>query len=339
MERPVLFVIFCSMLAAPPSASELALPDSLHVRLWAGAQVSNQKPAGLKANESGILDAWMTHAFTDAIFCRVYIKGTRSFPTPFIEEASIGYRKNGFIAKGGMLSTHIGRASLYKPFSVFNRFTRISVIWDSYGFGLAADSRLGSMGLGGAATINSRENGAAHILWTALDNGVATERVLAGIQTGELETQDNSFTAGNDLVLRLNKLKVHVAAKYSAYQGYGNPTIKPGHSAEFFGEAQVVPISSLTLCGMFYYKDFSKGYAFHSLLGGLDCQYMMLRRLGMYAGYEYLRQSDDIGSHVPQIGMAIAPVADHTLFRIGLESTITGKAYLNRITALLWFVF
>ena len=314
------------------------IPDSLHTQFWGGAQITDQKPAGVKGNESGIIDAWMTHYFADAVFCTVYLRGTRDPSAPFIEEASLGYRHNSFIARAGMLSTHVGRASLYKPFSVFNQFTRTSVIWDSYGFGLSLDSRLQSMGLSGAATLNSRENGAAHILWTALDNSVVTERVLVGIQTGELETQDNSLTAGNDLAVTLKPLEIHVAAKYSAYQGYGNPTMKPGHLAEIFSEARVVPVSSLTLSGMFYYKDFNKAYAFHSLLYGLDGQFMMLRWLGMYTGYEY-QESNNVGSHVPQIGMAIVPFSDHTLCRIGIESTITGEAYLNRITALLWFVF
>jgi hypothetical protein len=326
------------ILSAAFQLHAFTIPDSLHVQLWGGAQITDQKPAGLKGNESGIIDAWMTHHFTDAVFCTVYLKGTRDFPTPFIEEASLGYRRNSFVARAGMLSTHVGRASLYKPFSVFNQFTRTSVIWDSYGFGLALDSRLQSMGLSGAATLNSRENGAAHVLWTALDNSVVRERVLVGIQTGELDNQDNSLTAGNDLAVALKPFDFHIAAKYSAYQGYGNPTMKPGHLVELFGEARVVPVSSLSLCCMVYYKDFKKAYAFHSLLGGLDGQYMMLRWLGMYAGYEY-QQSNDVGSHVPQIGMAIAPVSDHTLCRIGIESTITGEAYLNRITALLWFVF
>jgi hypothetical protein len=213
------------------------------------------------------------------------------------------------------------------------------VIWDSYGFGLAVDSRLGSMGLGGAATINSRENGAAHVVWTALDNSVVTERVLVGIQTGDLDNQDNSLVAGNDLFLSIKPCDIHLAAKYAAYQGYGNPTIKPGHNAELLMEAKAVPFPLLSVSGILYYENFNKSYSFHSLLCGCDLQYLFIRWLGMYAGYEYLRQSIDIGSHVPQIGMAIAPVADHTLFRIGLESTITGKAYLNRITALLWFVF
>ena len=313
--------------------------DSLHVQLWGGGQISDQQPAGLKGNESGIIDAWVKHFFTDAIFCTVYLEGTQDYPTPFIEEASLGYRHDDFSARAGMLYTRLGRATLYKPFSVFNQFTRTSVIWDSYGFGLALDSRFGGMGLSGAATLNSRENGAAHILWTALDNSVVTERVLVGVQTGELETQDNSLTAGNDLTVTLKPVDLHIAAKYCAYQGYGNPTMKPGYLVELFGEARVVPVSSMTLSGMFYYENFKKSYAFHSILSGLDAQYMMLCWLGMYAGYEYLRQSNDVGSHVPQLGIAIVPVSDRTIFRIGVESTITGEAYLNRITALLWFVF
>jgi hypothetical protein len=320
-------------------STELSLPDSLHLQLWGGAQITDQQPAGLKGNESGIIDAWVKHSFTDAIFCTVYLEGAQDFPTPFIEEASLGYKHNDFSARAGMLFTRIGRASLYKPFSVFNQFTRTSVIWDSYGFGLALDSRPGGMGLSGAATLNSRENGAAHILWTALDNSSVTERVLVGVQTGELATQDNSLTVGNDLAMTFAKAAFHVAARYSAYQGYGNPTIKPGYLVELFSEARVVPTASITVSGMLFYEDFDKSYTQHSFLGGLDAQYMMIRWLGMYAGYEYLRQNDNVGASVPQLGMALVPVSDRIMCRIGMESTITGEAYLNRITALLWFVF
>jgi hypothetical protein len=336
--RAVICILLFQVLCIKTWPSELSLPDSLHVQLWGGAQISNQKPAGLKGNESGIIDAWITHHFTDAVFCTAYLKGTRDFPTPFIEEASLDYRRNDFTARAGMLSTHIGRASLYKPFSVFNQFTRTSVIWDSYGFGLALDSRPGAMGLGGAATMNSRENGAAHVLWTAIDNAAVTERALVGIQTGELDNQDNSLTIGNDLTATLKPFELHVAAKYMAYQGYGNPTIKPGRLFELFGEARVVPVSPLTISGMLYYKDFKKAYSFHSLQCGLDAQYLLLRWLGMYAGYEYL-QSMAVGSHIPAVGVAIAPFSDRALVRCGWESTITGVANLNRITALVWFVY
>jgi hypothetical protein len=339
MWRWFLTAFFYTLFALHVSAAEFSMPESLHVQFWGGAQISNQKPAGLKGNESGIIDAWITHFLAaDAVFCTVYLKGTRDFPTPFIEEASLGYRRNDFTARAGMLSTHIGRASLYKPFSVFNQFTRTSVIWDSYGFGLALDQRFGAMGLGGAATMNSRENGAAHVLWTAIDNAAVTERALVGIQTGELDNQDNSLTIGNDLTATLSPFGLHVAAKYTAYQGYGNPTIKPGRLFELFGEARVVPVSPLTISGMLYYKDFKKAYSFHSLLCGLDAQYLLLRWLGMYAGYEYMR-SMTVGSHIPSVGVAIVPVSNRALVRCGWESTITGVANLNRIIALVWFVY
>ena len=114
--------------------------------------------------------------------------------------------------------------------------------------------------------------------------------------------------------------------------------MKPGHFAELFCEARAVPVTALTFSGMVDYQDYKKAYAFRSLLGGLDAQYMMLRWLGMYAGYEY-QQSGNVGSQVPQIGVAVVPISDRTIFRIGMESTISGQAYLNRVSALLWFVF
>ena len=85
--------LFLILLIAAFQLHAFSLPDSLHVQLWAGAQITDQKPAGLKANESGIIDAWMSHFFTDALFCTVYLKGTQDLSVPFIEEASLGYKR------------------------------------------------------------------------------------------------------------------------------------------------------------------------------------------------------------------------------------------------------
>lgn len=347
--RSAIIFLFC-LLTTIPSVFGLSFPDSLHVQLWGGGQISDQRPAGIKGNESGIIDAWMTHCFSDAVFCTVYLKGAQDFPTPFIEEASLGYRHNTFSARGGMLSTHIGRASLYKPFSVFNQFTRTSVVWDSYGFGASLDVWLGGMGLSGAATLNVRENGAAHILWTAVNNAAICERVLIGVQTANLDNQDNSLTVGDDISLSLPPLDMHFAAQYTAYQGYGNITIKPGNLVEAFGEARVVPVVSLSLSAMVFYENLEKGYllvnsgsskleySFQSLLCGIDAQYMAISWLGFYTGYEYQRDMRTV-THVPEAGLAISPFAHCTLVRVGWESAVTGKAALNRIVGVLWFEY
>ncbi len=311
-------------------------PDSVHAQLWAGAQVSSQPAAGLKSDESGMLDAWMTHSFTDAVFCRLYIRGTPSLQTPLIEEASLGYRIGGFSARAGMLSTHVGRALLYKPFSVFNQFTRTSVVWDSYGFGLGADAGMGGMRLSGAATVNTRENGAAHVVWTAVDNALVCERALVGFQSANLDNQDNSLTAGDDITLFLPRLSMHAAAAYTAYQGYGNPTIKPGSLWEAFGEARYAPVDKIALSCMAFYENLSKGYLFvgapstvltykyQSILCGIDAQYMALPWLGGYAGYEY-QQNQGTTMSVPQAGIALVPVPQKTLVRFGWESAVTGS--------------
>jgi hypothetical protein len=65
---------------------------------------------------------------------------------------------------------------------------------------------------------------------------------------------------------------------------------------------------------------------------------MILPWLGPYGGYEYQRDMNT-ESYVPEIGIAVAPVRNISLIRIGWESTISGVAPLDRITALLWFVF
>ena len=335
MKTPLIIIIFSAVVF---SLYAFTLPDSLHVQAWAGAWISLQQPAGLKAYEAGIVDASIAHAFNDAVFCRVAVRGTLSFPSPFFEEVSLGYRYKGFTARGGMLSAHVGRASLYKPFSAFNPFVRTSVVWDSYGFGLALDQRLGGTTLSGAAAINSRENGSAHLMWTALDNGVVAERVLAGIQTQELDNQDNSLTVGDDFSLALSSFAAHAAVKYSRYQGYGNITMKPGYLTELFAEARFIPFQELSLSGCGYYKEFNKSYYSNQMLAGIDAQYMALWWLGAYGGYEF-QQSLDTRSHIPGLGIALSPIAGRTLVRVGWESTITGTAYLNRIIGLLWLAY
>lgn len=343
-------LVFLIALAIGARAAVLGLPDTLHAQVWGGLLVSDQEPAGLRSSESGIIDAWATHSFTDAVFCRLYLRGTPSFSTPFVEEASLGYCAANFTARAGFLSTHIGRADLYKPFSVFNQFTRTSAVWDSYGFGFGADAGLGSMAIAGAATINTNENGAADVLWTAAHNAVVCDRFLVGIQTANLENQDNSLTVGDDFTLDIPTFRAHVSAGYTAYQGYGNPTIKPGNQFEVFGEAQYGPLARLSLSAMAFYEDYRKGYMFVStpsatleyslrtLQCGLDAQYMTIRWLGVYAGLEY-QESMSTGSQIPEAGIAIVPCAGRTLIRLGWESTITGSAYLNRVAAIVWFVY
>ncbi|HUI91551.1 MAG TPA: hypothetical protein VLX68_04800 [Chitinivibrionales bacterium] len=332
-------IISCLLLfTVASSLSAFTLPDSLQVQAWAGAWISLQQPAGLKAYEAGIVDASVAHNFTDALFSRVAVRGTVSFSSPFFEEVSLGYRYKGLTARAGMLSEHVGRASLYKPFSVFNPFVRTSVIWDSYGFGLALDQRLGGSSLSGAAAINDRENGSAYLMWTALDNGVINERVIAGIQTQELQTQDNSATAGDDFCLNLPAFSLHAAAKYSYYQGWGNITMKQGYLTEMLGEAKYTPLAGLTLSGCGYYKEFNKSYYSNQILAGLDAQYLLFGWIGAYGGYEY-QKSMDTRTQVPELGLAVSPFADRTLIRIGWESPITGNAWLNRIIGLLWLAF
>jgi hypothetical protein len=338
------------LLAFASFAAVTTPPDSLHAEVWAGGVVSDQVPAGPKSSVSGIVDARADHSFTDAIFCRLYLRGTPSFTTPFIEEALLGYKAPGFTARAGFLSTHVGRAQLYKPFSVFNQFTRTSAVWDSYGFGLGADAGFGCMALAGAVTINTNENASADILWTAVNNPVVCNRVLLGFQGANVVNQDNSLTAGNDLTLHFPMLSAHVSIGYTAYQGYGNPTIKLGNQFEFFGEARYAPLSKLCLSAMAFYQDYTKGYLFVStpssqrqyslqtLQCGLDAQYMAISWLGPYAGTEYQR-SGAIESQIPELGVAIEPIADRTLIRVGWESTITGAAQLNRLAAIVWFVY
>jgi|WetSurMetagenome_2_1015567.scaffolds.fasta_scaffold00572_14 hypothetical protein len=331
-------------------AGDFGSRDSLHAQVWAGAQISYQKPAGVKGLESGMVDVSLAHWFTDAVSCRLYLRATPSLDAPLVEEATLGYRHGRFAVKAGMLSTHVGRAALYKPFSVFNRFTRTSVVWDSYGFGLDLGGEIGPMRLSGAATLNGRENGAAYLLWSAVDNPTVCERVLVGIQTAELDNQDNSLTVGDDFTLSTRPFGFHAALKYTAYQGAGNPTMKPGRDIQVLGEARMFRASPFTLSAGAFYENYERGYlfvsspatllrySFESALCGLDAQYMANSWLGFHAGYEF-QYNAGTASHVPEAGVTFVPVADKTLIRVGWESTIRGVATIHRVTGIVWFEY
>jgi hypothetical protein len=114
--------------------------------------------------------------------------------------------------------------------------------------------------------------------------------------------------------------------------------MKPGYLTEVFAEARLTPFANLTLSGCGYFKEFNKSYYSNQMLAGIDAQYMALWWLGAYGGYEF-QQSLDTRSHVPELGIALSPIAGRTLVRVGWESTITGTAYLNRIIGLLWLAY
>ncbi len=330
------FSILCFFSAS--LASEFSFPDSLHVQVWAGAQATHQNAAGTKGNESGIVDAWLGHAFTDAVFCKVYIKGSPTYTTPFIEEASLNYRQNGFSAGFGMMSTHIGRALYYKPFSVYNEFTRTSVIWDSYGFGLDLSRNMGIVNISGAATLNTRENTAGHVMLTVANNASFCNKLMAGIQTGDLVYQDNSLTIGDDACVSFQPFDIHCALKYRAYQGFGNATMNSGYDFEILTESRYKITQSLDLCAMLFYENFDKAFSYTTGKVGLDATYMFLSWMGLYGGYEY-QSSFDIVSHIPELGVAVTPNVNHSLIRLGAESTMTGNVRMDRLVGSLWLLF
>jgi len=336
----ILFGFFVSLSFFSASASEFSFPDSLHVQVWGGAQASDQNAAGIKGNESGILDAWVTHAFTDAVFCKVYIKGSPTYTTPFIEEASLDYMKNGFSAGFGLMSTHIGRAMYYKPFSIYNQFTRISVVWDSYGFGFDLSKDMGGVNVSGSATLNTRENAAAHVMLTIANNQTFCNKLIAGIQTGDIDYQDNFFVIGNDACISIQPFDIHCAVKYQEYQGFGigNTTMKSGHDFELMTESRYRATQSLDICAMIYYQNFDKSFYYDLAQVGFDATYMVVPWIGMYGGYEY-QNSLDIVSHVPELGVAITPNVKHSLIRLGVESTMTGNVHIDRLVGSLWFLF
>jgi hypothetical protein len=333
----LLMIIAAASLFIPCSAG-VFLPESLHVVVSAGGQAIIQETTGLKGNESGIFQAGMAKAFSREIFARLRISGSRSLTVPVIEDASVNFKVKGLSGSFGMLSTRMGRAGIYRPFSVFNRFTRESVIWDSWGFGTSLSQQLGAFNLGGAATLNYRENAAVHMLLEFSPGSVFTNRLLFGIQSCDLDFMDNFAVFGNDAYLALRLLHVHCSVKYQIFMGYGNVSIEPGNVFEFFTEAGLSPAQSLTLSAMAYYKKLSKNYDLTTVQTGIDVSWMFLRYVGIYGGYEF-QNSGNIASHIPTAGIDVIPGIPFSRIRIGLEHSYSDNVRIERLTAIVRFEF
>jgi len=81
---------------------------------------------GLKGEESGMVDAWMTHAFTDAVFCRS-TSGDADVCDARCGRGSLGYRHANFTAKAGMLSTTWACIAV-QTFSVFTNSAHLGCV-------------------------------------------------------------------------------------------------------------------------------------------------------------------------------------------------------------------
>jgi hypothetical protein len=340
IKTATVFITACIVvLLISGSSQSLGLSDSLHLQVWTGAQAIYQEPVGLKGNASGIAEAKIKHTFSRRIYAELALDFSSTNPQFFLENASIGFKNDGFKIQGGMMSERIGRAIYYKPFSIYNKFARSSIIWDSNGFGVDAQQLFTHTGIEGAITLNSRENGSAYFICSASDNKIIADQFLIGLQTGEVDYNDNCLTLGNDLKIDFNKpLALHCAVKYCRYQGFGTPPAKPGYDFELLNETKSTILKGFTLSTMVYYKEFQKNYDVSIFQCGINGEYMVYRWIGVYAGYEYQTSMDAV-LNIPEAGLSICPIQNAMTIRIGGESVRKGDASINRLSAVVWYVF
>jgi hypothetical protein len=313
--------------------------DSLNIQVWTGSAAIQQTPVGLKGNVSGIVDAKIQHQFTKFLYSELALQLSPTYTMILLDKASLGFQRNGFTINSGLLSTHIGRAILYKPFSVYNQFTRSSVIWDSDGFGVVLSQKFIHSGMESGFSLSNRESGSVYLISTVRSNRFITDHSLIGLRTSEIEYQDNSLTIGNDFKIVINNiLTLHSAIKYCLFQGYGNSSIKPGYDFVLFNETKSVIQQRITLNTMIYYKESEKSYTYYKFNCGVNGEYMFLPWLGIYTGYEY-QKSMNVDLHIPEIGLSINPLPSTMCIRIGGESVRQGLSHLNRAMAVVWYAF
>jgi len=311
--------------------------DSLNLKAYSGAWISYHSPSGLKAYNAAILDAFFSHKFTEPIFIDIAVRATNLIYQPFFEEVCAGYKSNKILLKAGMISKHIGRAAFYKEFSVFNSYIRNSAVWDSYGFGFNFDKFLSFGKVSLLGSINQKENGNACLIFNITKAQKIYQNFLIGIQTQELNTNDNAFVVGDDFYLLLEIFNFHFAAKYMQYQGWGNKTIMPGYEWEILTECKIIPFRFLILSGLLNWQEFNKAYYTNTLKLGADIQWNTFKWLGFYAGGEYLKCLNT-KTYCPQLGISVFP-NKNILFRIGYESTIVENALINRGIGILWLEY
>lgn len=321
------------------TSQALPLSDTIHIQVWTGAAAIQQTPVGLKGNVSAIVDANIRHFFSNHIYSEIALQCSPSYTIVVLDKALVGFVRNGFTISSGLLSTHIGRSSLYKPFSVYNQFTRSSIIWDSDGFGGFLRQQFLHSGIEGAVTLNNRENGSAYLMHTFTNNTTITNHTIIGLRTSEIEYQDNSLTIGNDLKVDLTKiLSLHCAVKYCVFQGYGNSTVKPGYELELFNETKSTIAQLFSVTTMFYYKESDKSYSYNKLNCGINGEFMFFPWLGLYTGYEY-QKSMNVDLHIPEAGLTIKPLPAAICIRVGGESVRRGITHINKVMAVVWYDF
>lgn len=326
----VLLILF--LFALHSRAVVLSSRDTLETTLIGGASVTHHEPSGAKASESAMIRASAHHIFSDNLYTKISIKGSRSLYTSFIEQGYIAWYKKGFTAAGGILTNRYGRCSLYKPERIDNPLFEKWILWDVYGFGASMGKEISKSKLQGAVTLNNRESGAIHLLYQLQLNHFQSV-ILGGFKSYSIENQDNCITVGSDVFISWEVFKMRMVAKYDRYIGFGselNTTMKPGNLITGFTELKVNPFPFLEVSMLAYVKSLDKLISHTSILWGGIFEYMPVKWLGVGGGAEFLT-NESVLTTTPEIFFTIRPVKEYASINVCFKTSKTDNSSITYI--------
>lgn len=325
VNRIILIILLLSVLHS--AAMVISPRDTLKVALIGGAFVTLQKPSGAKASESAMIRVSVHHIFSDNLYAKCSIKGSRSLYTTFIEQGYVSWYKKRFTATGGMLTNRYGSCSLYKPEWINNPLFEKWILWDVYGFGVSLGKEINRSLINGAITLNSRESGAIHFLYD-LKLEHFRSVILGGFKSYSIENQDNCITVGGDVFLSWEVFKIHTVIKYDHYTGFGselNSTMKPGNLIAGFTELKVNPLPFLEVSMLAYIKNLKKRITHTSCFWGGILEYMPVKWLGIGGGAEFLID-DSVLTAAPEVFFTLRPVKEYASINISFKTHKTNNS-------------
>jgi hypothetical protein len=330
----IFFLSWCA------SSAALSPCDSLSCEVTGGAALHSFHGSGSKATEDGLVFCRLNHDFTDKIQAVVALRGAVNSSLPLIEEAALQWKSATSSIEAGFVSHRYGFDKLYRPHSIFNFLFDKPVLWDEYGFGATYYQGLTTwLTMAAASSINSKENGQAHLLLTFKDKNIESG-ILGGFQSYTTENQDNSFTSGIDVSAQWNLLSVHCAAKYVDYFGFGhasNSTMVPGESITGFLEFAYIPVSPVTLSAMSYYVKTQKRFEHEFFFEGLEGAWMFLPHYGIGGGIEW-QKDDYIITVMPRAFARFVPFNSTTELQVSMLPTfIVNSITSYRLAGEIWF--
>jgi hypothetical protein len=333
------FFVFLCLCTLSGRSATLSPTDSLSLNVSGGAALTTLHGAGSKASENGLLICLIDHSISDRVHALCAIRGSRSGNRAFIEEAALKWSLGRNEAEAGFVSNRYGFGTLYRPFSIFIFLFDKPVLWDAYGFGFTYKRSIGtSASVTAGSSINTRENGQAHVL-LSMNKALLSLGILGGVQTYSMDDQDNSIATGLDATLRWDCLQIHGIAKYTDYLGFGhssNPTMVPGKSFTGLLELSWMLTHTLNARAISYILKLQKRYDHQFLFEGLEASWMFARYFGLGSGCEW-QKDDDVISLMPRCFLKAVPSADHASLEVSFQPTITHSKIISyRFSGEIW---